>query len=246
MNKSQFFTVFICLFIALDLFAQNEQKQIHMGSGNNVIRYVTNNDYTIIQIDTAVIENLVKKEIDSVKAFLTEFINKQEQMLKQIEQKDVDNKNLITQLNEEIRIYKNALDLVNRKKQEIEAKRWNYLPFGVHQFTTKQTDRGILFLGTQIGLSISGGFLASKTRNTYNTLQNEPYQSEARHNNLKNSYRLQLTGTITCFAGVVASIIWNYCDNSKKERNENVSLAPTVMLDWQGKPQMGVNLSISF
>jgi len=242
MNKSQFFTVFICVFMALDLFAQNEPRQSHSGSGNNVIKYETINDITIIQIDTAVIENLVKKEFEPVKTFLTELINKQELMLKQIEQKDVDN----TQLREEIQIYKNALDLVKKRQKEIETKKWSYIPFGAHQFANKQVGKGILFAGTQAGLLVSGSILADKARKTYNTLETEQYQSDSRRKSLEKSYGWQLAGTITCFAGAVASIIWNYCDNFKTERNKNVSFAPTVMLDWEGKPQMGMNLSIKF
>lgn len=54
------------------------------------------------------------------------------------------------------------------ESSKFNPKRWNYLPFGVHQFATEQTGKGILFAGTQIGLPILGGFLASKTRDTYN------------------------------------------------------------------------------
>ncbi len=122
---------------------------------------------------------------------------------------------------------------------------FNFLPLGVHQYANKRYGKGVLFTVTQIGLPVLGGFLVCKTKDTYNTLQNEPYQSAKRHNSLKNGYRWQLVGTIACFTGMAAMIVWNYCDNFKTfGRNQKTILIPTAILDERGKLQMGISLNI--
>lgn len=139
-----------------------------------------------------------------------------------------------------------AISLLKDRQKEIEREKWKYLPLGIHQFVTNQTGKGILFTGTQVGLSVGGVLLFKRYKKTYDAYLCEPYQSKSRHNNLENSYKWQLSGAITCFTGAAASLIWNYYDNFKKEDNKNVSFTPTVILDWKGKPQVEMNLSINF
>ena len=208
---------------------------------------ITNNYYTIIEIDTLSIRNIVKEEIKPVKDAFDEFIREQKLIRdKQLSQKDSIYNDSIMRLNERIQISENALDLVKKRQKELEAKKWSYLPFGAHQFATKQTGKGIFFLGAEVSLLVSGSILAYKTNKTYNTYLNEPYQSVVRNNHLKTRYSWQLAGTIICFAGAAAIIGWNYCDNFKSKQNKNVVFVPAAGFDQQGNLQMGMNLSIKF
>jgi len=239
-RNRKFLLLFFCVLISISGIAQNTFLNSTVTAEQIIEKlvkqYITHNHYdnstTIIQqIDTLLIESIVRKEIEPLIKIISEFINVNEQSAKK---------------DEELQIYRNVLALLNKRQEEIQTKKWSYIPFGAHQFANKQVGKGIFFAGTQAGLLVSGSILADKARKTYNTLETEQYQSDSRRKSLEKSYGWQLAGTITCFAGAAASIIWNYCDNFKTERNKNFSFAPTVMLDWEGKPQMGMNLSIKF
>ena len=247
------FIVFLLL-LSFPCIAQ-ENKSVQIGgnvSGNaKVIGTQTNVTYyidssrTVIQIDTLALTAIVRREITmATDAFKAEKKSLEEE-IKELKNNNGSNIEKIQNLEEEVRAYEGVISFLKKRQAEVEAKRWNYLPFGVHQFATKQTGKGILFAGTQVGLSLGGIYLLNGYQKTYDTYSNEPYQSEVRHNNLRNCYRWQFAGAMTCFAGATISLILNYCDNFKKH-NENVSFAPIVMPDWQGKPQMAMNLSINF
>jgi hypothetical protein len=119
---------------------------------------------------------------------------------------------------------------------------FKFLPFGIHQLVNKEYGTGIGFFVSEVGLSLGGSFLLKGYNNTIDKYNTEPYQSESRHSSLRSSYRLQLGGAITCFAGAAAMLWWNYCNNFDK----NFMLKPIAMSDWQGKPQIGMCLTFNF
>ena len=199
------------------------------------------NDFKRMMFD--VIEQVKTRKIDSLRIRLAEY---QDQYRRSLRQDSIIQDSVLS-LKNRLQRMDYVLRLIKEREAEIALKKWSYLPFGVHQFSTKQIGKGVLFAGTQIGLSVLGGCLAASMKDAYNTLQTEPYQSVARQKELSGRYYGRMAGTIVCFTGVVASLIWNYCDNFRKERHkENIVLSPVIINDWMGKSQVGVNLSVNF
>jgi tetratricopeptide (TPR) repeat protein len=121
-----------------------------------------------------------------------------------------------------------------------------YLPFGIKQFTDKQTGKGILFASTEPGLLMSGAILISKANRTYKEyLKKEGIERNMR----KKDYDRQFNWSMGCFAVAGAMFLLNYCDNFNWFRHSNdtgFKMTPAPTFDWQGKPQISMTVNINF
>lgn len=123
--------------------------------------------------------------------------------------------------------------------------KYTALPFGIHQFATKQTGKGIIFVGTQIGLlgtSIGYGISAN---NNFSKHKNNKYEKWER-DRFYEKYENHLNNSGWFLAGAVVMIGLNYCDNFNWFRKNNIGLAAIPTFDWQGKPQMAMIFNVKF
>jgi hypothetical protein len=138
-----------------------------------------------------------------------------------------------------------AIFLLSLQK-EIQAKKWNYLPFGIYQFRTqKDIGKGILFSVTEAGLLGTGiGYCISAQRNLRK--HKDPKYEDWERDRFYDKYESQRGKSKWWFAGAALMIGLNYCDNFNWFRKNNIKPASILTFDWQGKPQMTMALSIKF
>ncbi|MDR0558674.1 MAG: hypothetical protein LBG92_00750 [Prevotellaceae bacterium] len=128
--------------------------------------------------------------------------------------------------------------------------KFNYIPFGVHQFTKKQTGKGIFFAATEgIPLVVGIAYYISAQHNL--SKHKDPKYEDWERDRFYDKYEHKLKTSYWWFAGTGLMIALNYCDNFNWFRHRindstSATIIPSPMVDWQGKPQMAMTLSIKF
>lgn len=217
------------------------------------IKYDTINN--IFQIDSTAIKNISRSELMPFMDTLTNHRSSMELALATNEQKDAEREARNSAEHMEIYSRLSLLETaqsLGEQRAKVLWEKFSYLPLGIHQMTNKQIGNGIFFAVTEISLPILGGVLACKSAKTNHLYKYEPYQSNIRHHELRNSRNWQCSGSIVCFLGAASIIWWNYCDNFKPFdnvkflNNKDMCLVPSIMSDYRGRPQMAMNLSVRF
>ena len=259
----RFFLLFIGLSISICCFAEQYQR-VTIGD-NNVI---TNsfNVTTIIRnevVDTVAILNSARREIEPIRTALVVAERELQELHQQLEQKstymaqqeertqaiEIEITNIrIAQMRvlERLQVVEFANYLLERREAEIQARKWTYLPFGIHQFCNNQTGAGILFATTQIG-GLAWGFISlPNLEDAIYTRNHEPHQNDARRRELNRQVNRQRWNVIGGFGVAAASIGVNYWVNFRPTRNSNVTVAPAFTLNEKGNPQTAMTIQLQF
>ena len=121
----------------------------------------------------------------------------------------------------------------------------NLLPFGIHQFATKQPGKGIFFAGTQVGLlGTSLGYYISAQNNLKKN--KSPEYEDWERDRFYDKYEYQRNLPYYFLAGAGVSILLNYFDNFNWFRKNNIALGTIPTFDWKGKPQIAMSVNIKF
>lgn len=129
------------------------------------------------QVDTTALRNIVREEMESVIiAFKSEIQEKQKQ-IEDISKENIDKDVIIELLRHEIKQYNFALEFLQKEliNRAIDDKKYNYLPFGIHQFKNKQIGKGILFAGTELGLLRTSMIYHINSRKNFDKHKNDKY-----------------------------------------------------------------------
>jgi hypothetical protein len=242
--------------VVVNLFAQI-MKNEQIGSGNiqnnnyieKLIKQITNNNNTYYYYDTLFLQTLIREEVKSLMDTVIKSISDMELKRNQYAQKEKVNKDSINRLNEKIKVYKDALSLLTEREQKLQVRKYNYLPLGVHQFSAKQTGKGILFLVTEAGLIGTGiGYCISSKANLKKH-KDTKYEYWER-DRFYDKYKRQLKTSGWLFASAGLMTILNYCDNfnwfRKNTKDISVSIVPASVFNLLYQPQMAITLHITF
>lgn len=130
-------------------------------------------------------------------------------------------------------------------------KKYQYLPFGIHQFCDqKDIGKGLPFSVTEaVCLGVGIGYYISAQNNLRK--HNDPKYEESERDRFYDKYEKQLCTQWYWYGGAVVAIALNYCDNfnwfrKNINKNTSVELIPAPSFDYQGNPQMAMSLSIKF
>lgn len=243
------------IFLLFCSFSGMAQVQIGRDAINSTIigkytKNVTDNNTTIIQTDSVAIKNISRKEAEVLINALNEEMNNTNLAISQLRQDVTANSSQIFTLEQRMLAYEDARRLTIERERELQAKKYNYLPFGVHQFKNKQTGKGILFSVTEIGLlGTSLGYHFSSGRN-FNKHRDDKYDQWER-DRFYSKYKSQQRTSRWLLGGALVVIGLNYCDNfdwfrHKINDNASVKINPVPMFEIQGKPQMALAVNINF
>ena len=260
MNTKKNILLFVGLSILVCCFARQHQR-VTIGDHNVITDSF--NVTTIIKngiVDTTAILNSTRREIEPIRNDLITARRELSELNRQVEQKALDMMQLEervqaieeiiandrAQIKERLQTVEFALYLLERREAEIQARKWTYLPFGIHQFCNRQTGAGILFATTQIGGLAWGLISLPNFNDAVYTRNHEPHQNDARRRELNRQVNRQRWNVIGGFGVAAASIGVNYWLNFKPTRNSNVAVSPTFLLNEQGNPQTAMTIQLQF